>query len=95
MEDKPLPNIENKTPTQIRKAIKALALTLELLAIGLVVYLVFAPIYPAAEYDWQKIEHQVDDKIFQNATSTIEATNKIINQVWIISVIFIKSIANI
>lgn len=63
-----------------RKAIKALVILLELLAVGLVIYLILAPIYPALKYRWARSQKPVDDKAYQNALTTAEDTVKIINK---------------
>lgn len=64
----------------IKKAIRALAIGLELLAVALIVYLVVMPLYPSLKYNFTRKLQAIDDRVFQDASTTIETTNKIINR---------------
>ena len=72
-EDKP----KNKL---IKKAIKALAVLLELLAVSLIIYLIFAPVYPIVKYYFQNRLAPANGQVFASAAATIRLANEIIKQ---------------
>ncbi len=58
---------------------KALIIASELLAVGIIIYVIILPFYPGLKYSFNKWQTKTDDAAFKNLKSVALETGKIIN----------------
>jgi LPXTG-site transpeptidase (sortase) family protein len=61
----------NIHPDIKKKTLKALAITLELLALGLILYLVVLPFYPLLQYKYEPVKNKTEAKNINVITQTV------------------------